>query len=33
VPGDARFEPGQTAWVRLPPDRTLTFNTVGTRII
>ena len=23
VAGDARFEPGQTAWVHLPPERVL----------
>ena len=26
VAGDARFEPGQPAWVHLPPDRVLTFD-------
>jgi ABC-type sugar transport system ATPase subunit len=31
--GDAKFEPGQTAWVSLPADRVLTFNhDTGTRI-
>ncbi len=30
VAGDARFEPGQTAWVHLPPDRVLTFDGDGT---
>ena len=29
VAGDARYEPGQSAHVRLPPDRTLTFDTVS----
>jgi ABC-type sugar transport system ATPase subunit len=33
VPADRHFEAGQTAWVRLPPDRILTFDaTSGTRI-
>ncbi len=32
VPPDARFEPGQTAWVTLPSDRTLTFDGDGVRI-
>jgi ABC-type sugar transport system ATPase subunit len=32
VPGDARFEPRQTAWVSLPPERVLTFNASGDRI-
>jgi hypothetical protein len=32
VPADARFEPGQTAWINLPTDRTLTFDASGTRI-
>ena len=31
-PGDARFEPGQTAWVLLPPDRVLTFDRARARI-
>ena len=31
VAGDARFEPGQAAWVALPPDRVLTFNASGDR--
>jgi len=29
--GDARFEPGQTAWVVLPPERVLVFNASGDR--
>jgi ABC-type sugar transport system ATPase subunit len=34
VPGDARFEPGQTTWVSLPADRVLTFDhESGTRIL
>ncbi|MCU1383105.1 MAG: carbohydrate transporter ATP-binding protein family [Acidobacteria bacterium] len=32
VAADARFEPGQAVRVRLPDDRTLTFNADGTRI-
>ena len=32
VAGDARFEPGQAAWVHLPTDRTLAFNADGTRL-
>jgi ABC-type sugar transport system ATPase subunit len=32
VPGDARFEPGHTAWISLPPDRTLTFDASGQRL-
>jgi multiple sugar transport system ATP-binding protein len=32
VAGDARFEPGQAAWVYLPPDRVLTFDASGDRI-
>jgi ABC-type sugar transport system ATPase subunit len=32
VAGDARFEPGQPAWIELPPERTLTFDASGTRI-
>ena len=31
VAGDARFEPGQTAWINLPPDRVLTFDASGDR--
>ena len=31
VAGDARFEPGQPAWVHLPPDRVLTFDAAGQR--
>ena len=31
VPGDARYEPGQSAWVRLPPERVLTFDASGGR--
>jgi len=33
VPGDARFEPGQSVWVVLPPDRVLTFDASGDRIL
>jgi ABC-type sugar transport system ATPase subunit len=34
VPGDRQFEPGQSAWVRLPPDRVLRFAAdTGERII
>ena len=32
VAGDARFEPNQSAWVRLPPDRTLVFDQSGQRL-
>jgi ABC-type sugar transport system ATPase subunit len=32
VAGDERFEPGQTAWVSLPADRTLTFDASGQRL-
>jgi ABC-type sugar transport system ATPase subunit len=32
VPGDARYEPGQTTWVKLPPDRIVEFDASGTRI-
>ena len=33
VPADHQFEPGQPAWVRLPPDRILTFDAdTGKRI-
>ena len=32
VPGDSCFEPGQSAWVHLPADRTLTFDADGRRI-
>ena len=31
VAGDARFEPGQSAWINLPPDRVLTFDPSGSR--
>jgi multiple sugar transport system ATP-binding protein len=31
VPGDARFEPNHVVWVHLPQDRTVAFNTDGTR--
>src|SRR3954447_14446404 len=30
--GDAHFEPGQIAWIRLPPERVLTFDASGARI-
>jgi multiple sugar transport system ATP-binding protein len=30
--GDSRFEPGQAAWVHLPPDRVLVFDADGRRI-
>jgi ABC-type sugar transport system ATPase subunit len=30
--GDVRFEPGQSVWVHLPPQRTLTFDAAGARI-
>jgi multiple sugar transport system ATP-binding protein len=33
VAGDARFEPGQTAWVHLPPERVLVFNASGDRTL
>jgi multiple sugar transport system ATP-binding protein len=33
VAGDARFEPGQTAWITLPPERVLTFNASGGRML
>ena len=26
LPGDCRFEPGQEVWIRLPPERALTFS-------
>ena len=29
VPADRQFEPGQSAWVRLPPDRVLKFDASG----
>ena len=29
VPADRQFEPGQSAWVRLPPDRVLKFDATG----
>ena len=29
VPADRQFEPGQSAWVRLPPDRVLKFDAAG----
>jgi multiple sugar transport system ATP-binding protein len=32
VAGDAGYEPGQSAWVHLPPDRVLTFDASGARI-
>jgi multiple sugar transport system ATP-binding protein len=32
VAGDARFEPGQAAWVHLPPEGVLVFNASGDRI-
>ena len=32
VAGDARYEPGHSAWIHLPPDRTLTFDATGDRI-
>ena len=32
VAADRLFEPGQPAWVRLPPERTLAFDRLGTRI-
>ena len=32
VGGDSHFEPGQAAWVRLPPDRTLSFDASGQRL-
>jgi ABC-type sugar transport system ATPase subunit len=32
VPGDARYEPGQSVWVHLPPDRVLTFDGDGQRV-
>ena len=33
VPSDAHFEPGQSAWVHLPPKRVLTFNaSTGARL-
>jgi ABC-type sugar transport system ATPase subunit len=31
VAGDARFEPAQTVWVHLPPERVLAFNASGER--
>jgi ABC-type sugar transport system ATPase subunit len=31
--GDCRLEPGQTAWINLPPERVLTFNASGDRIL
>jgi ABC-type sugar transport system ATPase subunit len=31
VPADRHFEAGQSAWVRLPPDRVLTFDATGRR--
>jgi multiple sugar transport system ATP-binding protein len=31
TPGDSRFEPGQAAWVHLPPERVLTFKPDGSR--
>ena len=32
VAGDARYEPGQSAWVQLPSDRVLTFDGDGQRV-
>jgi multiple sugar transport system ATP-binding protein len=32
VAGDARYEPGQSAWITLPPDRTLSFDATGQRL-
>ena len=32
VASDRQFHPGQLAWVRLPPERTLAFDQKGTRI-
>lgn len=32
VSGDAPFEPGQSAWIRLPADRVLTFDAEGRRL-
>ena len=29
VPADRQFEPGQSAWVRPPPDRVLRFDANG----
>jgi multiple sugar transport system ATP-binding protein len=33
VAGDARLEPGQSAWVSLPPERVLVFDGSGDRIL
>jgi multiple sugar transport system ATP-binding protein len=33
VSGDARFEPGQTVWVHLPPERILVFDASGDRTL
>ena len=33
VPGNSPLEPGQPAWVRLPPDRTLIFDERGSRVL
>jgi ABC-type sugar transport system ATPase subunit len=32
IPSDRELEPGQAAYVRLPPDRTLTFDAQGSRV-
>ncbi len=31
VPGDARYEPGQSAWISLPPERIIAFDASGGR--
>jgi ABC-type sugar transport system ATPase subunit len=31
--GDCRLEPGQTAWISLPPERVLTFDASGNRTL
>ena len=31
VPADCQFQPGQTAWIRLPTERTLVFDATGRR--
>ena len=33
VPGDSQLEPGQPAYVRLPPERTLVFDEQGSRVL
>ena len=33
VPADSRLEPGQPAWVRLPPDRVIQFDSKGSRVL